>query len=226
MKQGLKIVPPPSVPMAVARALAKSFFSTATGVFTLRVHRGHFYQWNGGTGPRWIRMMFGRSLSTTGARSLRTSRKRNATVRAVTGKGQQRDGCAARNRRARHQRGGALLDRCGERRPAPRERDRVDGKRAPSYPDSHPKTPHPSIFSATTRSSLRTFPMLILRRGGSRFWVSCGDMTNRPSNALHEMMGYLLGGGTRLQKMFLLVGPKRAGKGTIGAGPHRPTRRP
>ena len=48
MKQGLKIVPPPSVPMAVARALAKSFFSTATGVFTLRVHRGHFYQWNGG----------------------------------------------------------------------------------------------------------------------------------------------------------------------------------
>ena len=35
-------------------------------------------------------------------------------------------------------------------------------------------------------------------------------------NALQEMMGYLLGGGTRLQKIFLYVGPKRAGKGTIG----------
>ena len=29
-------------------------------------------------------------------------------------------------------------------------------------------------------------------------------------------MGYLLGGDTRLQKIFLFVGPKRAGKGTIG----------
>lgn len=32
---------------------------------------------------------------------------------------------------------------------------------------------------------------------------------------LQEMFGYILGGDTRLQKMFLLVGPKRAGKGTI-----------
>jgi putative DNA primase/helicase len=33
---------------------------------------------------------------------------------------------------------------------------------------------------------------------------------------LQEIMGYILGGDTRLQKIFLLVGPKRAGKGTIG----------
>ena len=35
-------------------------------------------------------------------------------------------------------------------------------------------------------------------------------------DALQEMMGYILGGGTRLQKIFMFVGPKRAGKGTIG----------
>jgi putative DNA primase/helicase len=34
--------------------------------------------------------------------------------------------------------------------------------------------------------------------------------------ALQEIMGYLLSGGTSLQKMFLLVGPRRGGKGTIG----------
>jgi putative DNA primase/helicase len=34
--------------------------------------------------------------------------------------------------------------------------------------------------------------------------------------ALQEIFGYMLGGGTALQKIFLLVGPKRAGKGTIG----------
>lgn len=32
---------------------------------------------------------------------------------------------------------------------------------------------------------------------------------------LAEIMGYVIGGGTAQQKMFLLVGPKRAGKGTI-----------
>lgn len=32
---------------------------------------------------------------------------------------------------------------------------------------------------------------------------------------LQEMFGYMVSGDTRLQKMFLLVGPKRSGKGTI-----------
>jgi len=34
--------------------------------------------------------------------------------------------------------------------------------------------------------------------------------------ALQEMIGYVLGGDTRQQKIFLLVGPRRGGKGTIG----------
>ncbi len=35
-------------------------------------------------------------------------------------------------------------------------------------------------------------------------------------DALAEVMGYILGGGTDLQKIFMLVGPLRSGKGTIG----------
>jgi len=35
-------------------------------------------------------------------------------------------------------------------------------------------------------------------------------------DVLQEMIGYLLAGGTSLQKIFLMVGPKRGGKGTIG----------
>ena len=35
-------------------------------------------------------------------------------------------------------------------------------------------------------------------------------------NCLQEMFGYLVSGDTCQQKMFLLVGPKRGGKGTIG----------
>lgn len=35
-------------------------------------------------------------------------------------------------------------------------------------------------------------------------------------DCLQEMFGYMISGDTRQQKMFLLVGPKRGGKGTIG----------
>ena len=35
-------------------------------------------------------------------------------------------------------------------------------------------------------------------------------------STLQEIFGYIIGGGTNQQKMFLLVGPKRSGKGTIG----------
>lgn len=35
-------------------------------------------------------------------------------------------------------------------------------------------------------------------------------------STLQEMFGYIIGGGTEQQKIFLLVGPKRGGKGTIG----------
>ena len=49
-----------------------------------------------------------------------------------------------------------------------------------------------------------------------KFLSELWDCDRSSINALQEMMGYLLGGGTRLQKIFLYVGPKRAGKGTIG----------
>lgn len=35
-------------------------------------------------------------------------------------------------------------------------------------------------------------------------------------DALQEIFGYLISGETRLQKIFLIVGPKRSGKGTMG----------
>jgi putative DNA primase/helicase len=43
-------------------------------------------------------------------------------------------------------------------------------------------------------------------------WADDGESIQ----TLAEEMGYVLGGGTEQQKMFLAVGPKRSGKGTIG----------
>ena len=41
------------------------------------------------------------------------------------------------------------------------------------------------------------------------------DDDNESIETLQELLGYLVSGDTRLQKMFLIVGPKRSGKGTI-----------
>ena len=49
-----------------------------------------------------------------------------------------------------------------------------------------------------------------------KFLGELWDRDESSINTLQEAMGYLLGGGTGLQKIFLFVGPKRAGKGTIG----------
>lgn len=42
------------------------------------------------------------------------------------------------------------------------------------------------------------------------------EFSDEKRELLQEMMGYILTGETKLQKAFLLIGPKRAGKGTIG----------
>ena len=46
-RKRLSVVPSPSSPMAVARALAAEVFTSADGALTLRQHRGGFYCWSG-----------------------------------------------------------------------------------------------------------------------------------------------------------------------------------
>jgi putative DNA primase/helicase len=49
-----------------------------------------------------------------------------------------------------------------------------------------------------------------------RFLEELWEDDTESITTLQEMFGYVLSGSTRLQKMFLVVGPKRSGKGTIG----------
>ena len=48
------------------------------------------------------------------------------------------------------------------------------------------------------------------------FLTQLWDDDTATIGTLQEMLGHLLAGDTSQQKMFLLVGPKRGGKGTIG----------
>jgi putative DNA primase/helicase len=49
----------------------------------------------------------------------------------------------------------------------------------------------------------------------SRFMAELWGDDGEAIDTLAEVMGYILAGGTGQQKMFMLVGPKRSGKGTI-----------
>ena len=57
-----------------------------------------------------------------------------------------------------------------------------------------------------------------MRRKPTRWLAFLGELWGGDAetiSTLQEMFGYLVSGDTRHQKMFLLVGPKRGGKGTI-----------
>lgn len=76
----------------------------------------------------------------------------------------------------------------------------------------HPHTPRfyihhsvPFAFDARARQPARWLKFLNQLWGADAESVSC----------LQELFGYLLSGDTAQQKMFLIVGPKRGGKGTI-----------
>ncbi len=216
MKEVLKIVPPPSIPMAVARALAKSFFSTATGVFTLRVHRGHFYQWNGG---HWSAMdtddVRGEVYRQLEHAQYEHPRKGTLSFAPSQGKiNNVMDALRAiveldTNVEAPCWTDAASVDRL----PANEIVSMANGLLHIPTRTLKPHTPH--FFC---HHSLE-FAYVPDADSPKRWLTFLGELWRHDEssiNALHEMMGYLLGGGTRLQKMFLLVGPKRAGKGTIG----------
>lgn len=77
----------------------------------------------------------------------------------------------------------------------------------------HPLTPRfyvhhavPFAFNPTASRPARWLGFL------EELWADDGESIG----ALQELFGYLIAGGTSLQKLFLIVGPKRSGKGTIG----------
>ena len=190
MEQALKIVPPPSIPMAVARALVKSFFSTATEVFTLRAHRGHFYKWNG---QHWAAMdtndVRGEVYRQLEHAKYEHPKKGMLSFAPSQGKiNNVVDALRAIVELDANVESTCWTDGASVDRPPANEIVSV-ANGPPPCPDSHPETPTLRIFSATTRLSLPTLPMLILRRGGSNSWASCGIVTSRPSTRSKRRWG-------------------------------------
>ena len=207
------LVPPPSAPMEVARHLLAAFFTTTDQVWTLRSHQGGFYRWSGqhwsaiaagdieGISYRWLEHAQFASAEKEGPQPWNpTKRKISDLVGALQAI--------------------VMLD------------SDID---APYWID---KTDTPPREYVSMANGLLHIPTRTLAPHTPHFfchnsldfayepdaappvrWITfLGDLWETDASAieaLQETIGYILGGDTRQQKMFLFVGPKRAGKGTI-----------
>ena len=207
-------VPSPQEPMAVARELVKHLFTGPDGL-VLRDHRGDFFQWTGTHWPEVDRRDIRAAAYTflehacylhpdEGRKPFAPSRRKIDDVvdalRAVV-----------------------LVD---SRTEAPTWITSVDT--LPPARDCiamtngilhvptrmlRPQTPNyfahhalPFAFDPAAPAPVRWLRFL------DELWPDDGSAIN----ALQEVFGYIVSGDTRQQKIFLLNGPKRGGKGTIG----------
>ena len=208
-----RLVVAPTHPMAVARGLVNELYLRPEGV-VLRVHRGDSTTGTAGAGRRWINK---RDVRGTGYQWLEyvvflhpesselsfapSRRKIDDVVDAL--------------------RAVVLLDSKHE---APTWTDgRTDLK--PSeivsmtngllHVPTRTLSPHTPTFFAHHSLPFAYLPMA----PAPSQWLDLLDELwpddASSISALQEAMGYVLGGATRLQKIFLFVGPKRGGKGTI-----------
>ncbi|MEX2527041.1 MAG: phage/plasmid primase, P4 family [Gemmatimonadota bacterium] len=220
-----KEVPAPTRPLPVARKFVEDVYTSRAGI-VLRHHEGGFYRYNGTSWPE----VEEREVRAEAYRYLEDAVFVKVTKEVATLQGWDP---------TRH-RIDNVLD-------ALRAAVLLEGGEAPMWTDG--TTDPPAHETISMSNGLLHVPTRTLRAHTPAFftyhslpfgfdpraprptnWLAFLDQLWRddPSSisTLQEVFGYLLGGDTRQQKIFLLVGPKRGGKGTIGRvltgllGPH------
>ena len=209
-----RVVSPPSRPMAVARSLAKALYTDSDGVVLLRDHRGDCYRW---TGTCW------REIDRRDVRAAAYEWLEHATF------DHPKHGMVPFDPARRKiddvidaLRAVVLLNSTKEApcwtndTTDPFANELVSMTNGLLHVPTRillPHTPHffchhalTFPFSAECAPPVRWLGFL------RELW----DNDESSISALQEVMGYILGGDTRQQKIFLVVGPKRSGKGTVG----------
>jgi putative DNA primase/helicase len=210
----LTIVPPPSRPMEVARAVVRALYTGTEDLFLLRDHRGSFYRWTGTCWPEIDR----RDVRAAVYRYLEPAIYEDA-------EGKQHPFAPTRHKIddvIDALRAVALLESdldvpCWMTPQSTSAEARAiismaNGLLHVPTRQLLPQTPaffthHALPFAFRTDAPAPTRWLRFL----SDLWPE--DATSIA--ALQEVFGYVLGGDTRQQKIFLFVGPKRGGKGTI-----------
>jgi putative DNA primase/helicase len=217
-----RVVPTPNDPMAVARTFVAEYYTGADGVLLLRHHRGGFYGWSGTCWPeaeeggiradlyRWLERASYLKKTKDGDMLVPfepTRHKIANLVEALEAIGHLEASVSAP----------AWLGQewSGEIDPI------IAGEFVPMangllHLPSRELVPHtPAFFSHYALP----FDFDPGAPKPARWWQFLGELwedDDESTDALAELFGYILGGATAQQKIFMVVGPKRSGKGTIG----------
>ena len=208
-----RIVPSPTDPMAVSRELVNELYTTPDGL-VLRNHRGDFFWWDGRCWP---------DLDTRDVRATAYQFLEHATFEHP-----KKGSVPFKPTRSK-------IDNVID---ATRAIVFVDSRtEAPTWTGGTTTFPATEIISmlngllhVPTRTLLTHTPAFFVHHSLPFAFVAKAPAPRRWLHFLHELwphdtssiaalqevMGYILGGDTRLHKIFLFVGPKRGGKGTIG----------
>ena len=211
--QATTLVSPPWHPMCVARELVKALYSPPAGLI-LRAHRDDLYRWNGVCWPEFDR----RDMRAAAYRFLEHAHYIHPEkgLKPFAPSRRKIDDVIDALRSA------VLLDSTSNaptwtdgrsEHPAVEMIAMANGLLHVPTRTLVPHTPHFFNHHALPFAYERNAP---LPRAWLRFLAELWPDDESSISALQEMMGYIIGGDTQLQKAFLVVGPKRAGKGTIG----------
>ena len=207
------LVPPPTDPMAVARLLIAERYTGDNGALLLRHHRGLFYAWDGRCWPEaeerqlraatYHRLEHASYESKDGPKPFEPNRNKTANVLEATEAIGHLDETVTPP---------AWLE--GEHRyPATEVVAVANGL---LHLPSRELLPHTPAFFSQHALPFDYDPDAPVPVRWLRFLDELWGDDRESIDALAEVMGYTLGGETSQQKIFMLVGPKRSGKGTIG----------
>ena len=212
---GGTIVPAPSNPVGVARAFLADRYSDPRAPLLVH-HRGLFYSWHGTHRPecegRAIRSELYQWLELT-----QYWKETKAGPELVPFE-------PTRQKVANVTEAVEALVHIGERTEAPAwvngdspwpAEDTIamaNGLLQLSTRELHPHTP---LFFNEHVLPFAFDPSAPRPRRWHRFLSELWEVDQQSIDTLQEVMGYVLSGGTAQQKIFMLVGPKRSGKGTI-----------
>ena len=208
-----RVLPPPNAPMAVARAIIRELYASADGP-RLRYHRGLPYLWDGTcwreTAVRDVRSGAYHFLEDAHYRDDKdvevpwapTRRKLDDLVDALQA--------------------ATLID---SQLDAPRWIGRTTNNHPASeivamqngllHVPTRTLLPHTASYFSTFALPFPFEPAAAAPMRWMDFLTELWPDDMSSISTLQEAMGYLLAGGTEQHKIFMVVGPKRGGKGTI-----------
>lgn len=210
------LLPPPTQPMAVARKLAEALYSSPAGLL-LRHHRGGWYEYTGTCWPQ------------VAAQSVRVATydylehalfekyvKGRVTIEPWAPTRRKVDDVIDALRAVTHLDAGEPPVWSPARPTMPPAPELIAMTNGLLHVPSRTLYDHtPAFFS----QHVLAFPFEPDAPSPRRWLAFLGEIWEEDETSidlLQEIFGYVLAGDSRQHKIFLVVGPRRAGKGTIG----------